>query len=614
MSSKMSIKMQMALPIVLIAAGAMGFTAYLNTKNSREKALADAEAITEKSAVASANQIRLDLEHSFTVARSIAIIEEAEKSANIAHRDEMNLDLRETLIRNPNLIGAWTGWEPNAYDGKDASFVNAPGHDQTGRFVPYWSYDKSGNPTLAALLDYEKPGDGDFYLVPRQRQKETMVEPYKYSVNGQMVLMSSAVVPIFFKGKFVGVAGVDFPLLKVKEEVAKIKPYAESEAYLISVAGNYVAHPNEEMITKPAEFSFNHAEIIKAIQEGKEYSVSGTDKDSSISYHYITVPLKLARSEQNWGLVIRTPTSAILADANKMTIFQVTVSVICLFLLIGTVFLVARRIANEVSGLSSKLSQSSNTVTAAIQQLSTAGQSLSESSTASAASLEETVASLEELSSMVKMNAANAKEAASLSKQSSQSALQGEKEIEALMTSMVEITESSHKIEEIINVIDDIAFQTNLLALNAAVEAARAGEQGKGFAVVADAVRALAQKSSVAAKDISDLIKDSVVKVELGSQKAVDSGNVLKSIVSSVKKVADLNDEIATASEEQSHGIGQISSAMNQLDSSVQSNAASSEEIASTSDEIHNQSVLMENVVKDLNQVVYGNQEAKKAA
>jgi methyl-accepting chemotaxis protein len=610
----MSIKMQMALPIVLIASAAMGINAYLNTKNSRDKSLNDAETITEKAAVASANEIRIDLEHAFTVARSIAIIEEAQKANGIYHRDEMNLGLRETLIRNKSLIGTWTAWEPNAYDGKDATFVNTPGHDATGRFVPYWSYDKDGKPSLASLIDYEKPGDGDFYVVPRQRQKETMVEPYKYPINGQMVLMSSAVVPIFHKGQFVGAAGVDFPLLKVKDQVGKIKPYSESEAYLISTNGNYVVHPNEEMITKPAKFSFSQDEILKAIQEGKEYSVTGKDSESSTDYHYVVVPVKLAESEQNWGLVIRTPTSAILAETNKATIFQVSISVVCMVLLLGTVLVVSRRISIQVSDLSKKLSQSSTTVTEAIQQLSTAGQSLSESSTASAASLEETVASLEELSSMVKMNASNAKEAAALSKQSSEAAQKGESEIEQLMASMTEITEASHKIEEIINVIDDIAFQTNLLALNAAVEAARAGEQGKGFAVVADAVRALAQKSSVAAKDISDLIKDSVEKIEQGSQKANDSGTVLKSIVSSVKKVADLNDEIATASEEQSQGIGQISSAMNQLDSSVQSNAASSEQIASTSDEIHNQSVLMENVVKDLNHVVYGESEIKKAA
>jgi Methyl-accepting chemotaxis protein len=274
--------------------------------------------------------------------------------------------------------------------------------------------------------------------------------------------------------------------------------------------------------------------------------------------------------------------------------------------LLAALMWVAYRISSQVGQLASKLDGSSHEVSAAITQLSQAGDTLSHATTEAAASLEETVASLEEMSSMVQMNSDNAKQAATLSQASRESAESGEKQIHNLVESMHDISASSKKIEEIISVIDDIAFQTNLLALNAAVEAARAGEQGKGFAVVAEAVRTLAQRSAAAAKDINGLIKDSVEKIERGTDIADQSGSILSNIVTSVKKVSDLNNEIAAASSEQTTGIQQISKAMNQLDQGVQANAASTEEIASTAQEISHQSVQMKSFVADLNMVVQG--------
>ncbi|MFS4458939.1 methyl-accepting chemotaxis protein [Bdellovibrio sp. HCB2-146] len=276
------------------------------------------------------------------------------------------------------------------------------------------------------------------------------------------------------------------------------------------------------------------------------------------------------------------------------------------FVVVAILMYIGQGLSRTVSNVVSRLSDAGQQVNQAIEQLSTAGQGLSQSSTSAAASLEETVASLEEMTSMVKMNSDNAKQAASLSQTSRGAAEDGEREIKNLVASMHDISQSSRKIEEIINVIDDIAFQTNLLALNAAVEAARAGEQGKGFAVVAEAVRSLAQRSAAAAKDITSLIKDSVEKIENGTAIADKSGDVLNNIVTSIKKVADLNNEISAASSEQTTGIQQINKAMNQLDQSSQSNAASSEEIASTAEEIASQSNQMQMMVGDLNAFVTG--------
>jgi methyl-accepting chemotaxis protein len=270
----------------------------------------------------------------------------------------------------------------------------------------------------------------------------------------------------------------------------------------------------------------------------------------------------------------------------------------------------AQRLAQALTESADGIAKSVHQFSSASSQLSSASQTLSAGSSQAASSLEETVASLEELSSMVARNAENSKEAGSLSVSARSSAEEGENEVKTLVSAMQEIAQSSKKIEEIINVIDDIAFQTNLLALNAAVEAARAGEQGKGFAVVAEAVRNLAQRSGEAAKDINGLIKESVERVERGGEIAERSGTMLRTIVSNVKKVADLNHEIASASQEQATGLSQISKAMNQLDQATQSNAASAEETASAGEELSAEAASLKDIVARLTFVIEGESRA----
>lgn len=601
----LSIQMKLALPIGLASLLVFSVMTLIMALNAHESAQESATLHMEEVGRSASKEMKDVVEEGLVVARTMASTLESFYRTKATGRTQFVGILTTILQHNKEFIGTWTGWEPNAWDGKDATFVGTEGHDTTGRFVPYVSW-SNGKTLLGPLTGYTTPGDGDYYLVPKERQKETMVEPYLYPIDGVQVLMTSAVVPILIDGKFLGVAGVDLPLKHLQETAAKIKPYPESIAFLVTSQEKLVSHPDDKLITKTVEFPSNENEFKAAIRDGKEAVIRGVSKNDGVDYLYTVTPMPIGATGESWALVIGTPMSAILASANKMAITQVVIATIGLLAMLAAVILISKYISVLLVSLSGKLAESGDQVANSIYQLSRAGQNLSESASESAASLEETVASLEELTSMVKMNSENAKQAAALSGQSSSVAVQGEVEMQELVHSMNDISTSSKQIEEIIHVIDDIAFQTNLLALNASVEAARAGENGKGFAVVAEAVRNLAQRSASAAKDISALIKESVHKIEKGTEKSAKSGEMLKDIVLSVKKVADLNNEISSASEEQAAGIQQISKAMNQLDQSVQSNAASSEEIAGSAEEINSQSQIMKGVVAEINQVVYG--------
>jgi len=232
----------------------------------------------------------------------------------------------------------------------------------------------------------------------------------------------------------------------------------------------------------------------------------------------------------------------------------------------------------SLSQVVARVRQGADSIATASSQIDAGNQDLSSRTEEQASSLQQTAASMEELTSTVRQNAENARQANQLASSASQTAAQGGQVVAGVVQTMDAINASSRKIADIIGVIDGIAFQTNILALNAAVEAARAGEQGRGFAVVASEVRALAQRSAAAAKDIKGLIGDSVTKVDEGSQQVAEAGRTMDAIVQSVQRVSDLVAEITAASQEQSAGIDQVHQAITMMDQVTQQNAALVEE------------------------------------
>ncbi|WP_318371376.1 methyl-accepting chemotaxis protein [Enterobacter sp.] len=213
-------------------------------------------------------------------------------------------------------------------------------------------------------------------------------------------------------------------------------------------------------------------------------------------------------------------------------------------------------------------------VSQAASEIADGNTDLSSRTEEQAAAVVQTAASMEELTATVKNNADNARHASKLAAEASQTAGLGGNVMRDVVNTMNDISSSSQKIADITAVINSIAFQTNILALNAAVEAARAGEQGRGFAVVASEVRSLSQRSSQAAKDIEQLIAESVSRISAGSTLVTKAGETMEQVVHSVTRVNDIMGEISSASEEQSRGIEQISRAVSELDSTTQQNAS----------------------------------------
>lgn len=239
----------------------------------------------------------------------------------------------------------------------------------------------------------------------------------------------------------------------------------------------------------------------------------------------------------------------------------------------GSMFSALRRLQEALIRMVSAVRNGMDEISAGSVDIADGNRNLSDRTSDQAAALQQTAASMGQLAGTVRQNADNAHQANQLAATASDVAQRGGKAVGEVVATMQGISASSSKIADIVGVIDSIAFQTNILALNAAVEAARAGEQGRGFAVVASEVRALAQRSAQAAREITTLIEDSVSKVSEGSGQVERAGATMQEIVDSVKRVTDIMGEITAATIEQSSGIDQINRAVGQMDEATQYNA-----------------------------------------
>ncbi len=255
------------------------------------------------------------LEGSLLVARSLMASSQAIKDEKASRATLLEIH-RQMLVANPNLLGTWSGWEPNQLDGMDETYANTKGHDATGRFIPYWVHTKSGM-DLQPLVGYDKDGDGDYYQMAKKRMKETLLEPYSYDIEGEMVMMTTFSVPVIRNGKFVGVAGVDYSLADLQHEIQALKPMDEGRVGLVSSAGTWVV-------------ALNPADVGKAVSETepelssmmgadarvvKEVRVSAFNGDALT----IVTPVQIGNTEQQWYVVVAVPMSVVTSPLAKLS-------------------------------------------------------------------------------------------------------------------------------------------------------------------------------------------------------------------------------------------------------------------------------------------------------
>lgn len=455
--------------------------------------------------------------------------------------------------------------------------------------------------------------------------KLLVTKPYADANTGKAMVSFAA--PLLKEGRPAGAVSAAVFLDGVREVVAAVHPTPSSFGFVVDGSGQLLAHPNAELMRKPAS--------TLSDQLTPQTMAALAKAQASIELVFDGVP-KLLRAKPvrgtDWSLVVALDRAE--ATEGLAHVFQTSVAAIVLVAFGAAVavgLLTARafrrlsevrdamneigsgdgdlsrrlpvhgqdkvaqiaaafnRFVEKIAAVLHEIREGSESVQQATVEIEAGNQDLSRRTEVAAGQLQQTASAMEQLVGNVRQSAEAAQQARRLAGDASEVAAQGGAVVGQVVATMEEISNGSRQIAEITGVIDSLAFQTNILALNAAVEAARAGEQGRGFAVVAGEVRQLAQRSAQAAKDIRGLIGSSVEKVEMGASLVNNAGKTMNDIVRQVERVSSLIGEITRASTEQREGMVSVGEAVRQLDDVTQQNAALVEQSAAAAESLRQQ-------------------------
>ncbi|WP_159879792.1 methyl-accepting chemotaxis protein [Aquitalea denitrificans] len=631
---------------LLILAGfalLIGLNAYSQYRQASEQVRENARLLSAREA----GNVQGLLESSYHAVETLAEATIAVKRRQAVDGRQLVSEMtRAQLPHNPDAVGYWVIWEPDAFDGQDQKLAGTPFNDKKGRSGVYW-FNKGGKTDV--VWGGEGADDSDYYKLPKATGKPVLTEPY---VDEDIkILMGTLAMPLQLDGKVLGVAGVDLALGHLRELAGKVKPYGSGTMRLYSNKSMLLAGPDQSLIGK-ADASLS-LEIRQAIAAGVPVEYVSTDGQ----WNFI-LPVRVAGVAQPWAVGIRIPPALALAPVWAAVWQSVALSVAVLLAILVLMGLTLsyllrplgrlqkamselaagggdltrqlaiashdeigiaatafnrftgslRTMMLEVRSHAAGVSGSVRTMSQDIGQIRDSSSCQSEAANATAASIEQLSVSISLIADASKSAEQLANEAGSMSVQVADSVHATSREIggiadtvRSLACVMAGLQQRSGDISSIVSVIRDIADQTNLLALNAAIEAARAGEQGRGFAVVADEVRKLAERTAQATLEIGGMIQGiqqdtrqaagsmegAVSQVESGVRQAEMAASSISRITDNSQQVVRTVGDIAVATAEQSTASQEIAQHIESIHNMLQQSDASVKQAYQAIETVH---------------------------
>ena len=341
-SIQIKIVLWAGLCLLLLAVGVIAYAAFSARATMLESARKEALAAAQSQAAAVDAEIEVAMDAARTLAQQFAgLVVTRQREGDIPSRNEVNAMLRQLLASNPDFLGVYTLWEPDAFDGRDAAYANTEGHDATGRFIPYWV--RSGSEIiLEPLQGYETEGVGDYYLIPKRTLQESLIDPYVYTIDGKDVLLTSLVVPIVVDGKFYGIAGVDFSLQFLQTVADRVDLFdGQAELVLISHNGTLAGVTGRpELAGKPMkEVHADWEEDLRFIQGGEEVL---QEDEGRIA---VFVPIRVGQAATPWSVNLNFPTAKITAGATALMWRLIAIGMGIALLALAMLWVAAGRIA-----------------------------------------------------------------------------------------------------------------------------------------------------------------------------------------------------------------------------------------------------------------------------